>query len=247
MMRFIIIFLALIMMHNSSLAQTAADEFYDPSEMAKARAAVKSGAGGRMNFLFLADRLEFQSGGEGLLNWDTQGWIGGDINRLWFKSEGEYAFDDNEFEDASMELLYGRAISSYFDLQLGLGQGLEKGPSPTYSIIGIQGLAPYWFEIDTNIMISFEAEYDLLFTQKFILQPRLEAGVSLQDIPLYDLGSGLTDVGLSLRLRYEITKQFSPYIGLTWSQKLGDTADIARLSGEGASNISILFGLRTWF
>lgn len=239
----------------SALAQTQADKYYDTQEMAKARAALKAGVGGQLNSLILVDRVEYLSANGGELFWDAQGWFGGDINRIWIKSEGGYSFGDDEFEEAGLEVMYGRAISPFFDLQIGLGQGLEKGPSPTYGVIGLQGLAPYWFEIDTNVMIStegdlsasFEVEYDLLLTQRLIFQPRLEMVFSFQTNPEYEIGSGFTALDLGFRLRYEIKRQFAPYLGLNWSKKFGGTADFAQIAGNSTHNLSFVIGLRSWF
>lgn len=236
-------------------AQDAADDYYDPAEMEAAREALKAGAGGQINFLFLADRLEYQSAEDGSAVWEVQGWVGGDINRIWIKSEGAYNFGSDNLEAGELEILYGRAISPYFDLQVGAGQGLAAGPSPTYGVIGIQGLAPQWFEVNLALMVSsegdvtadIELEYDLLLTQRLILQPRLEAEISMQDIPEYGIGNGLASFEAGLRLRFEIKRQFAPYLGLNWHRKLGGTADMARLAGENPGEVSFLVGLKAFF
>jgi len=223
--------------------------------MRKARAAMAAGAGGMIHHMILADRLEYRAAGSDQLIWDAQGWVGGDLNRVWFKSEGEMDLEDDAVEGGTFELFYGRAISPFFDVLLGVGQGLQSGPSPTYASIGLQGLAPQWFEVDGalrldtdgNVTASFEAEYDLLITQRLVLQPRAELALSMQDMPEYDLGSGFTGLEAGLRLRYEINRQFAPYIGVSWHRKLGSSADIARAGGHGAGSVGVVLGLRSWF
>ena len=240
---------------GSAVAQKAAEAYYDPAEMQAASEVLKQETGNKWHYLVLADRLEYQSIDEGIGQFDLQGWLGGDINRLWMKTEGEYSFGDNQFEGGSIELLYGRAISPYFDFQVGIGQGIEKGPSQAYGTIGIQGLAPQWFEVNASLNISdegdltanFEAEYDILLTQKLILQPRVGAHLSLQDIPSNKLSSGLTSLDTGLRLRYEIVRKFAPYMGINWNQRLGGTADIIRKMGDETSAFSLVIGVRAWF
>jgi copper resistance protein B len=255
-MKYIIIaLLATGLWSENANAQNAADDYYDPAEMAAARRALKEGAGGGINYLFLGDRLEYLSAGDGTSIWDFQGWVGGDINRLWFKSQGEFNSRTDNLEGGELEVLYGRAISPFFDLQAGIGQGLESGPSQSYGVIGIQGLAPQWFEVDLamrlstdgDVTASLEAEYDLLLSQRLIMQPRFETALSIQDIPELGLGSGFSSFEFGLRLRYEIKRQFAPYVGVSWQRKLGGTADFARLAGDDPGEVSFLIGIKTWF
>jgi copper resistance protein B len=233
-----------------------ADAHYDPERMAQARHAVQAESGGHPLLYFQADRLEYQSGeGDPLLLWDLQGWYGGDLEKLRVKSEGEYSFDEDRFEEAELQILYSRAISDYFDVQAGLRHDFEPGPSRTHAVIGVQGLAPYEFEVDGALFISekgdvtarLELEYELFLTQRLVLQPRAELNLAFSDIPELDLGSGLTDVQAGARLRYEISRRFAPYVGVSWSRKLGETADRARATGDGAGSVSLVAGIRMWF
>jgi len=203
----------------------------------------------------MADRFETQIfDDEEALVFDAQGWYGGDINKLWIKAEAEYSFEDEDLEDAEIQALWSRAIAPYFDVQAGLRYDLEpKGR--THAVLGVQGLAPYWFEVDAAAFVStegdvtarVEAEYELLLTQRLILQPRLEASLSAQDIPDLQLGSGLTSVDAGLRLRYEIVREFAPYIGVEWQSAIGDTADFIEASGGEKDQTALLVGVRTWF
>lgn len=201
------------------------------------------------------EQLEYRSSDDGnSLNLDVQGWIGNDDNKIWFKSEAEKP-EDGKFEEAEIQLLYSRRISNYFDAQIGLRHDFEPSPERSHLVAGFQGLAPYWFEVDSSVFLSnkgeasarVEAEYDLLITQKLILQPSVEASVSAESVPERGIGKGLNDVQVGLRLRYEFVKQFAPYVGVHWERKLGQTARFAREEGEGDEQISVVAGLRFWF
>ena len=237
-------------------AQKAADDYYDPQEMAEARHKLHHHHGGANTYYFEGERLEFRTGeGDPAFLWDAQGWFGGDKHKIWAKTEGEYLFDDSEFEEAEVQLLYSRAVSPFFDAQVGIRHDINPDPSRTYAVIGLQGLTPYLFEVDAAAFISdkgdvsarIEAEYELLLTQRLILQPRTELNIEAQDVPELRLGSGLSTVDLGLRLRYEIKREFAPYIGISWEKSLGDTADFARAEGEDPSSVSFVAGVRMWF
>ena len=239
---------------NQTPPWSQADKYYDKEEMAKARAAVQKGSGGMAHSFVMADRLEIQLGeGDEAFVWDGMAWHGTDENKLWIKTEGEYSFGASEFEEAEIQALWSKPISTYFDVQAGLRQDLHTG-GDTYAVLGVQGLAPYWFEVDGAAFLStdgdftarFEAEYELLLTQKLVLQPRMELEAAAQDIPSQGLGAGLTGLEAGLRLRYEIKPEFAPYIGAEWSGALGETRNIVRASGGDPSGISVLIGFRIW-
>ena len=240
---------------TSSPPWSQADEYYGADAMAKSRAEVQHEGGGQTNWFVMADRFETQfTDDEEALIFDGQGWYGGDVNKLWIKAEAEYSFEGEELEAAEVQALWSRAISPYFDLQAGVRYDLEpKGR--THAVIGVQGLAPYWFEVDAAAFVStqgdvtarIEAEYELLLTQRLVLQPRVEASLSAQDIPALQIGSGLTNVDAGLRLRYEVVREFAPYIGVEWKNAIGDTADLIEASGGDANSTAVLIGVRTWF
>ena len=206
--------------------------------------------------LFLqADRSEFRLGrGNTLYLWDTQGWYGSDHNKFWVKAEGEAEFGSG-VERAEFQGLYSRLVTSFFDLQAGIRQDVGPGPSPTYAVLGFQGLAPYWFELDSALFLSddgdltarVEAEYDLLFTQRLIGQSRIEFNLAAQDVPELGIGAGLSDVELGFRLRYEIRREIAPYVGVSWERRIGDSADFARAAGSRAGNVFFVAGIRLWF
>ena len=206
--------------------------------------------------VFRADRLEYQTReGKDLMLWDVQAWVGGDYNKLWFKSEGTWLIDEEKFEEAQTELFYSRNIASFWDAQIGIRHDFKPDPDRTFAAFGVQGLAPLWFEVEATAYVSedgdvsaaLEAEYDLLLSQRLILQPRFETSIALQEVEEYGVGQGFNDIELGLRLRYEIRREFAPYIGLSWSRKLGETADLAEAEGSDIDVISFVAGLKFWF
>lgn len=233
---------------------SAADAIWGREAMQPARDELYNEHGNMQLFWFQGDRLEYRAreGDDGYL-WDVQGYYGGDLNKFWFKSEGEGSFGE-PLESAEIQALYSRAIAPFFDLQAGVRQDLT-GPDRTHAVVGIQGLAPYMFEIDAAAFLSnkgdltarIEAEYDQRITQRLILQPRAEVNLSAQDIPELGIGSGIDNLELGLRLRYEIAREFAPYIGIEQEWKLGGSRDFARLAGEDASVTNFVVGVRFWF
>ena len=208
----------------------------------------------------MVDRLErsWSNTGEDRLVWDATAWMGGDYNRLWFKTEGENRIGARAGE-FDTELLYGRLVTPFWDFQAGIGYENHYGPGPdqnrTSAIIGFQGLAPYWFEIDSSLRVSqdgdisaaFEAEYDQLLTQRLILQPRFNTTIAAQGVEEFGIGQGVNFVEFGVRLRYEIRREFAPYIGVSWSRKLGKTADLARDESEDVENVALVAGVHVWF
>ena len=232
----------------------AADAIWGADAMRASREALRTEHGAMNWFWFQGDRAEYRvrEGRDGYL-WDVQGYYGGDIDKFWFKSEGEGSFGDKP-ESAEVQGLWSHAIGPWWDLQAGLRQDLV-GPERTHTVIGVQGLAPYKFEIDAAAFLStkgdltarIEAELDQRITQRLILQPRVEVGLSAQDVPELGIGAGLDSVELGLRLRYEIAREFAPYIGIEQEWKAGRSADYARLSGEDPSVTNFVVGIRFWF
>lgn len=213
----------------------------------------------RTYLFFMTDRLEYSSiSGNDPLVWDLQGYIGEEYDKFWFKAEGEALTAEKEGE-MEFEGLYSRAITAYFDLQAGIRYELvynrETNRSRALGVIGLQGLAPYFFEVDGSLMVSeagdisarLEAEYDLPITQRLFGQPRLETAVAVQDVEEFGVGSGFNKVQLGFRLRYEIRREFAPYVGISWNRKLGETADFARIEGEDTSTFGLVGGVRMWF
>lgn len=233
----------------------AADTIFDPAVMARARAQLLREQGGMPTSALFIDEFEASwSDGEKEYAWNAQGWRGGDINRFWWKSEGEGAFD-NELGYAELQLLYSRAISPYFDIQAGLRQSYRPEGDRTDLVVGLQGLAPYWFEVNAEAFLSSEgeftaraeAEYDLRLTQRLILQPAAEINFAAADIPEFRLASGITGIELGARLRYEIRRDFAPYVGVEWQSAAGETRDLIEASAGDPEAARLVIGLRAFF
>ena len=232
-----------------------ADRQFPAADMAQSRMAMMHEQGGQSfsQVMFNLAEVQVRQGRDGY-RWDGEAWFGGDINRLTLKSEGEGVFRRG-VESAEIQALYSRAIGPYFNLQAGIRHDFQPSPSRTYATIGFEGLAPYWFEVEGAAFLSdkgdvlgrFEGYYDQRLTQRLVLQPRVELNLSAQDIPENKIGSGLVDAELGLRLRYEITRQFAPYIGVSYEAKTGRTADYARADGEDPTTTSLVAGVRIWF
>ena len=232
----------------------AADAIWGAEAMRASREALRDEQGGQKFLWFMADRAEYQmrEGKNGYL-WDVQGYYGGDIDKFWFKSEGEGSFGQKA-ESAEVQALYSRAISPWFNLQAGVRQDFAPRDR-TYAVVGVQGLAPYLFDIDAAAFLSdegdltarFEGELDQRITQRLILQPRAEVNLAAQDIPELGIGAGLDTLELGVRLRYEVAREFAPYVGVEQSWKIGKSADYARLRGEDPGVTNYVVGIRLWF
>lgn len=209
------------------------------------------------NTFLLSELLEAAwSQGDAEARWDVFGWSGGDYNRLWVKTEGGAT---DSAGDADFQLLYGRMVSRFFDFQVGLRveRSWRTGSDRSRSLgaIGVQGLAPYYFDLEPTLFVSQDGEvsgrvtgtYDLFITQRLILQPRLEGVAAVQDQEEFGMGSGMNNVEAGLRLRYEIRREFGPYIGLNFAKRYGETAALARGDGESTQEWSFVTGIRLWY
>jgi copper resistance protein B len=202
----------------------------------------------------LFDRLEAWDTNAGTgFNWEAQGWIGGDINRLWIRSQGERI--DGMTESSDVELFYGRSVARWWDVVAGVRHDFQPGESRDFAAIGLMGLAPYQFEIEATAYIGesgqsaarLEAETEILLTNRLILQPVIELNLYGKDDVRHGIGSGLSRVEAGLRLRYEIRREFAPYLGINWEKVYGDTADFARALDEDGSAGEWVVGVRAWF
>jgi copper resistance protein B len=207
-----------------------------------------------LNYFVLFDQFEWQSGeGTDGLSLDARGWVGGDRDRLWFRAEGDGA--NGRVEDAQTHLLFGRQISRWWDIVGGIRQDFRPGPAQTWAAFGVQGLAPYWFEIELTGYVGasgrtqarLEIEYELLLTNRLIVQPLFEADILGKSDPAREVGAGVSTTDVGFRLRYELRREVAPYVGITWSNKWGKTADFAQASGEDTGGARFVTGLRLWF
>ncbi len=184
--------------------------------------------------------------------WDARAWYGNDYDKALLETEGERI--DGEY-DGTAELLWDRVFSRWWSLQAGIAHDFGAGPSRTWAAVGVQGLAPYWFEVEALLYFSEQgrtaarvsAEYEMFLTQRLILQPKLELDLYGKDDPANGIGSGLSDADVGLRLRYEIRREFAPYLGVQWSHKFGETADLARDRGVDTNEVRFVAGVSAWF
>lgn len=212
-------------------------------------------------FTFLqAEQLELRSrDGADSLNWDIQGWIGTDDHRAWLKTEGETT-GRGRLAEAEIQLLYSRRLDAFYDLQAGLRYdpepaGDDGAPARGFAVLGMQGLAPQWIEVGASAFVSHEGEvsarlnagYDLYVTQRLVLQPAAELNIALQDVPERGVGSGVNDLELGLRLRYDLTRKIGPYMGVNWRRMMGQTARLAREDGEDDDDLAFVTGIRFRF
>ncbi|MBB3046442.1 copper resistance protein B [Litorivivens lipolytica] len=180
-------------------------------------------------------------------------WAGYDLNKLWVKAEAEHV--DSEYEELELQALHSRAISTYWNLQVGARRDFEPEPKRDWGVIALQGLAPYFFEIDASLFMGgagrtalrLSAEYELMLTQRLILSPEIELNAFGFNDEKTAAGSGLADAEIGLRLRYEIRREFAPYIGVNWKKKYGNTVEFARRDGDDIEDAQIVIGFRAWY
>lgn len=232
-----------------------ADRTWGAEAMAPADAAMRREHGGMTVSQLLFNIAEVQvRGGETAARWDAEGWWGGDLNRVVVKSEGETTFG-KPVRAAETQALYARALDPYWNLQAGARQDLGAGRNATYAVLGVEGLAPYQFEVEGALFLSTEgralaraeAWYDQKITQRLIAQPRVELNLAAQDDGRDRIGAGLSTAEVGLRLRYEIRREFAPYVGVSWERAYGATARYARSDKEATGGVALVMGLRGWF
>lgn len=207
--------------------------------------------------LLLLDSLEYR---KDEMRWELEGWRGGDRNRFWYKSEGVQnttSASSGGDSEGDVQALYGRLISPYFDFQAGVRYARRWGEGPSrsrvYAVVGLQGLAPYRFEIEPSLQVSQRGKvqfrlattYDLLLTQRLVLQPRVETSLALQEDNEFGILSHINDSEVDLRLRYEVRREFAPYIGVSWRQGFGSRAG-ASVGRFEPNSVSLVAGVRLW-
>jgi len=231
-----------------------ADAVYGAGPMARSRSILAAEHGGGRVSRVMLDVFEARLGSGGGYEWEGEAWYGSDHDRLVLKSKGEGGWDEG-VEDAEVQALYSRPIGVYTDLQVGIRHDFEPGPQRTYATLGVESLLPGWFEAEGALFLSdkgellarVEGSYDFRLTQRLVVQPRAELNFAAEDMPSRGVGSGLSDAELALRLRYEIKREFAPYVGVVWTRKVGDTARFARAAGEDVEDTRVVLGLRAWF
>jgi copper resistance protein B len=202
----------------------------------------------------LVDNLEaIRTSGDTAVPYDIEAWFGRTYDRAVLKAEGD--IESGDIADGRTELLWGHAVAPYWDTQFGIRYDNGEGPNRDWLAFGVEGLAPYWFDLEitgylgesSRAALRIEASYEMLITQKWVLQPKIEANFYGQRDTPNEVGSGLSDVSAALRLRYEIRREFAPYLGIEWTNRYGDTKRIVRAVGEDPSDTRVVAGLRFWF
>ncbi|MGH1438647.1 MAG: copper resistance protein B [Cellvibrionaceae bacterium] len=204
-------------------------------------------------FMVTIDQLESRSGDEDPYVLEADAWIGYDLHKLWIKTEIERV--DNTNESAELQLLYGKAVDPNWDFQIGVRRDFDPVPERNWAVIGFQGVAPYYIEIDAALFLGesgrsafrFEAEYEQMLTQRWVLIPELEANFFGKTDEETETGSGLASSEIGLRLAYEIRRELAPYIGVSWERKYGKTADFAKSEGESTNDTQFVIGIHAWF
>jgi copper resistance protein B len=200
----------------------------------------------------MLDRLEWRDGDPDAYEWDAAAWYGGDFDKLWVETEGEHI---DSSEDARVEMAWDHIVTPWWSTRLGLRWDVGDAPTRTWVAFGVAGLAPGFVELEATAYVSdggrtalrLSTEYDLLLTQRLVLQPALEINAYGEDDPERFIGAGVSDLELGLRLRYEIRREFAPYLGVNWSKRFGDSAAFARAAGEDPDELALVAGLRAWF
>ena len=209
--------------------------------------------------LVLFDRAEYgYSGDANPVVWDAIGWVGGDFSRLWFRADGEHSTVGDAM-DLDVQALYGRLLSPYWDVLIGAQLEVRRASGVTetrvQAVLGLEGLAPYWFEIEPTVYVSQDgdlsasltATYDLFVTQRLIAQPRLDVRAAAQEVPRFGVGAGLNAVVTGLRVRYELRREVAPYVGVEWARRFAGTATLARTAGAGVAEQQVVGGVRVWW
>jgi copper resistance protein B len=243
--------------HGHETAEDALPPFIPPITDADRAAAFPDVMGhtvhdNAINYFVLFDQLEWRTGRDQVGEWEALGWVGRDIDRIWFRSEGTGQRDGVHHGEA--HVFYGRAVRRWWDVLAGVRHDFGEGPNRTWAGVGVQGLAPYWFEVHATAWIGesgrthvrLETEYEFLLTNRLILKPLVEIDVHGKSDVARGIGAGLSSVDTGLRLRYEFRREFAPYVGVTWDRKFLGTADLARRAGERTSGARLAVGLRLW-
>lgn len=205
----------------------------------------------------VTEKLDVAPGSDGDLTWDVNGWHGGDFNRLWFKSEGEQAFGKAE-RNIDARLLYGRFVRKYYDAQIGGGIQTatfrDRNVTRGQLVLGLEGFVPYRYDLETLLFISQKGHVsgrvefirDYMLTQRLVMQPRVETNIAAQQVEEFGVGRGVNNLELGLRVRYEIRRQFGPYLGLSFDRRFFGAADLARAEGQDPRRARLVFGVRLW-
>ena len=234
------------------ITDALAEQVFGAAGMRRALTVLAGEHGGARVSKVQADILEWAPAGSGY-RWQVEGWYGGDLHRFVVRTEGEGQSGES-VESGEVQLLYSRASGRYTDVQVGLRHDLEPR-STSYAVLAVDAMFPYWFEAEGSLFLSekgdllarVEGSYDFRLAQRLVLQPRAELELSAQNIPRSEIGSGLSKAELGLRVRYEVRREFAPYLGVVYERAFGETGDYARADGKDVDSLRVVVGLRAWF
>ena len=200
-----------------------------------------------INSSLLFDRLEYEGNtGVQLTKWEMNQWIGTDTDKFYIKSEGDYAQSQGIVGTADIQMLYSRAISEFWDIQIGARRGIQ--PEMAYDgVLSLQGTAPQFVEVELesfynqygNVLGRLSLRRDILFTQRLILTHRLEVDVTKNAMPQRSIKPGVYELEAGMRLRYEMAREFAPYIGFDYVEEQSLT--------EARTGVRGVAGIRFWF
>ncbi len=247
--------ITLLLSLSTSVEAAESSKVFSPTKeaamIAMTNRAAKNERDPFLSYLLL-DRFEISDQSNNPVSWDATAWLGRDNHKLYFKSEGETTSGNT---DSQNRLLYSHPVAPFWDVQLGLDYDqTDEYKNQTWATVGLQGLAPYFFETDIyllanndNVGIRFDGDIDFLLTQRLILTPRMGFEAYTQNQSRYGLGSGLSSTDIGVRLRYEFSRNFAPYLGIKWQNTYGSTEDFVKQNGGKSSDTSLVAGLRVWF
>lgn len=207
-----------------------------------------------LNKLVLLDRFETQrANGGSLQRWDLETWVGKSLTKVWIRTEGERLSGDTQ--RAELEVLWGKSFARWWELVAGARSDFEPGPTQSWAAVGVRGTAPYRIDLEATAYfgdggraaLRVKSHYELLVTNKLILQPLAELNWYAQRDAARGIDAGLADAEIGLRLRYELKREVAPYVGLVAQRKLGGTADLARAAGHDADDTRLVAGIRLRF
>lgn len=226
-----------------------------PADQAAMQSQMDMGAMGHDERTFTYNRIELdyaRDNGRDVLNWDAEGWVGGDRDKFWYKAEGER--EGGRVEQAEFQALYSRNVWTFFDVQGGVRYDLEPDRRG-YTVIGVQGLSPYLLETELHAFVGFKGDvsirykqsFDLLMTNRLIVSPSLETDLYLNDARDRGVKSGFSRIETGVAVRYEFSRKFAPYLAVVYDRNLGGTARLTRAAGEDVGGWQVRAGVRAWF
>lgn len=251
----LLLFFCVVSLPQYAIGQNAADEYYSAEAMENSREILRRNVGEQKFLSLFVDHFEYtERDGNNSIVGDAQLWFGNDEHKFGVKLEGEYDLEESVTEELEVQALYHRPINPFWNLQIGLRHDFKPEPVRDYFVLGLEGEAPYGIEMDAAFFLNdksdfsfrLKSEYDLRFTQRLILQPKIEVNYAISDDTIRGIGEGFYNVNFALRLRYEIKREFAPFIGVSWDKAYGETDDLLQAAGKD-DGFSVVMGIKFWY